>query len=281
MKLAAFTTTAKTTLLRASANKVSVDQVAEHAATLSWRNAPSAKAFIVQYAPQEDAFVSRRTVTHSYVRLYGLRPGVSYNARVVGDDDFDERVTFTTVGSSSEGPSANRATEVAELPVTELSRLEIRVGRIVSCERHPDADSLYVEQVDVGENEPRTIVSGLVKYVPLDDMVDRSVIVLCNLKPRAMRGVTSYGMLLCASNNDHSQVDPLAAPNDAHIGELVTFYGHKTAPVDPSNRATKAFDRVVESLRTDEDGIAKFEDVEFSTSKGPCISPRKLVGSIS
>ena len=47
----------------------------------------------------------------------------------------------------------------------------IRVGRIVSCERHPDADSLYVEQIDVGEAEgPRTIVSGLVKYVPLEEM---------------------------------------------------------------------------------------------------------------
>ncbi len=45
------------------------------------------------------------------------------------------------------------------------------MGRIVSCERHPDADSLYVEQIDVGEAEgPRTIVSGLVKYVPLEEM---------------------------------------------------------------------------------------------------------------
>ena len=42
-------------------------------------------------------------------------------------------------------------------------------------------------QIDVGEAEPRTIVSGLVKYVPLEKMQDRPVIVLCNLKPRNMR----------------------------------------------------------------------------------------------
>jgi Putative tRNA binding domain len=42
--------------------------------------------------------------------------------------------------------------------------------------------SLYVESIDVGEPEPRTIVSGLVKYVPLEEMQGRSVLVLCNLK---------------------------------------------------------------------------------------------------
>ena len=48
--------------------------------------------------------------------------------------------------------------------------MDIRVGRIVSCEKHPDADSLYVEQIDIGEAEgPRTIVSGLVQYVPLEE----------------------------------------------------------------------------------------------------------------
>lgn len=53
----------------------------------------------------------------------------------------------------------------------DVSRIDLRVGRIVSCEQHPDADSLYVEQIDCGEAEgPRTIVSGLVKYVPLEEM---------------------------------------------------------------------------------------------------------------
>ncbi|CBJ29799.1 Trehalase N-terminal fragment, family GH37 [Ectocarpus siliculosus] len=49
-----------------------------------------------------------------------------------------------------------------------------------------------------------TIVSGLVAYVPEDEMRGRMVVGLCNLPSRAMRGVTSSGMLLCASNDDHS-----------------------------------------------------------------------------
>lgn len=65
--------------------------------------------------------------------------------------------------------------------------------------KHPDADSLYVEKIDLGEVEPRTVVSGLAKFVPLEDLQDRLVAVLCNLKPAKMRGVESQGMLLCSS----------------------------------------------------------------------------------
>lgn len=52
----------------------------------------------------------------------------------------------------------------------DVSRLDLRVGRIITAQKHPDADSLYVEQVDVGESSPRTVVSGLVKHIPLDQV---------------------------------------------------------------------------------------------------------------
>lgn len=66
-------------------------------------------------------------------------------------------------------PSATAAASTA-VDSALLQCLDLRVGRIVGCAQHPDADSLYVEQIDVGEAEPRTIVSGLVKYVPLEQM---------------------------------------------------------------------------------------------------------------
>ena len=65
--------------------------------------------------------------------------------------------------------------------------------------QHPDADSLYLEKIDVGEAEPRTVVSGLVAYVSQEALQDRLVLLLCNLKPQKMRGVESQAMLLCAS----------------------------------------------------------------------------------
>lgn len=101
--------------------------------------------------------------------------------------------------------------------------LDIRVGRILRAWRHEEADSLYVEEVDVGETEPRIICSGLVKYVPLDHLQERSVIVLANLKPRNMRGVKSNGMLMAASDASHENVELLEPPEGSVPGERIWF----------------------------------------------------------
>ncbi len=52
----------------------------------------------------------------------------------------------------------------------DVSRLDMRVGFIVNAKKHPDADALYVEEVDVGEGKIRTVVSGLVKHIPLEQV---------------------------------------------------------------------------------------------------------------
>lgn len=109
--------------------------------------------------------------------------------------------------------------------LTAFNALDLRVGKIVACERHPDADSLYVEKIDVGEPEVRTIVSGLVKYVPIDQMQDRLVVVICNLKPRNMRGIKSAGMVLAASNEAHTEVEPISPPASAKPGERLALEG--------------------------------------------------------
>ena len=65
--------------------------------------------------------------------------------------------------------------------------------------QHPDADGLYIETVELGEETPRTIISGLAGLVPMEELQDRLGIFLCNLKPVKMRGIESCGMLMCAS----------------------------------------------------------------------------------
>jgi predicted RNA-binding protein with EMAP domain len=59
--------------------------------------------------------------------------------------------------------------------------------------QHPDADSLYVEKIDVGEAEPRTVISGLRNFVAQDKLDGAMVAVVCNLKPANMRGIKSQG----------------------------------------------------------------------------------------
>ena len=92
------------------------------------------------------------------------------------------------------------------------------MGKILKAWKHPDADSLYVEQIDIGEAEPRQIVSGLVKFIPEAEMQviikqllqiqkfflftqGASCLVIANLKPSPLRGVKSFGIFLFRCNS--------------------------------------------------------------------------------
>ena len=66
-----------------------------------------------------------------------------------------------------------------------------------SAKLHPDADGLYLEEIDCGEPEPRQVISGLVKHIPINEMQERPCVVLCNLKPAKMRGMIRKYKRLC------------------------------------------------------------------------------------
>lgn len=84
-------------------------------------------------------------------------------------------------------------------PVT-LSRLDLRVGVVLEARRHPGAEKLFVEQIDLGEpSGPRQVVSGLVDHVPLEKFVGARVVCVCNARASVMRGEESQAMLLAAT----------------------------------------------------------------------------------
>jgi len=154
--------------------------------------------------------------------------------------------------------------------VADILRLDMRVGRIVSAEMHPDAESLYVEMIDVGEDVPRQVVSGLAKYMSLESLVGKKVVVLCNLKPAKMRGVESAGMVLAAGTD---VVELLEAPPDAVVGELIKVEGGEEPMPDEmlkSKAAQKVWDRVAAKLATDDSLRGTYDGVPLVTSKGPC-----------
>ncbi|GBP81096.1 Tyrosine--tRNA ligase, cytoplasmic [Eumeta japonica] len=140
------------------------------------------------------------------------------------------------------------------------SKLDIKVGRVVEVSRHPDADALYVEKIDLGEGEPRTIVSGLVNFVPIEEMQNRDVVVLCNLKPAKMRGIESKGMVLCASVEEPKQVEPLLPPVDSKPGDRIVIEGYETgAPDDLLNPKKKIWEKLQPDLKTNEDLIVVWQ----------------------
>ena len=91
-------------------------------------------------------------------------------------------------------------THKEEITIDELDKVELRVGKILSCEKHPKADWLLVSQVKLG-CETRQIVSGIAKWYKPEEMVGKEVIVVCNLKPVKLRGVESQGMILAAGDD--------------------------------------------------------------------------------
>lgn len=130
-----------------------------------------------------------------------------------------------------------------------VSRLDLRIGRILNAKKHPDAESLYVEEIDVGEDKPRTVVSGLVKFVPLEEMQNRLVVVLCNLKPAKMRGVMSEAMVMCASTPD--KVEILCPPAGSVPGDRVTCDEYSGEPDSILPPKKKIFEQVAPDLKTD------------------------------
>lgn len=162
-----------------------------------------------------------------------------------------------------EKPAAeSKQAPAVEEPPVDVGRLDMRVGRIVEVSRHPDADSLYVEKIDCGEpNGPRTVISGLVKYVPIEQMQNRMVVALCNLKPAKMRGILSEAMVMCASSPD--KVEILAPPEGSVPGDLVHVEGYPRVPDVVMNPKKKIFETVAPDLKTNAELVACYKEGSF------------------
>ena len=87
-----------------------------------------------------------------------------------------------------------------QISFEEFAKLDLRVARVVKAENHPDADRLFVLQVDDGSGTPRQVCAGIRGYYAPEDLVGRSVIIVANLAARKIRGQESRGMILAASD---------------------------------------------------------------------------------
>lgn len=120
-----------------------------------------------------------------------------------------------------EQPVEEKKPAKPQITYDDFSKLELKVGTVVSCEKHPKADRLLVEQISLGD-ETRQIVSGIAAHFAPEDMVGRRVIVVTNLKPAKLRGVESQGMILCAASEDDRDLDLVTLTKDLPDGTIVS-----------------------------------------------------------
>lgn len=110
------------------------------------------------------------------------------------------------------------------------------------------------------------------------------MVIIANLKPRNMRGVKSNGMVLCASNAEHTEVEPLAPPEGAAVGERVWFgeAAEQGEPAKPNQvDKKKMWEEVQPRLRTDDSRVAGYDGAPMMTSAGPVTAPSLAGASIS
>lgn len=103
----------------------------------------------------------------------------------------------------------------------DFQKLELRVGTILEAGRVPKADKLLCFKIDLGEAEPRQILSGIAEHFEPETLVGRQVCVVANLAPRKIRGLVSAGMILTAEAPD-GKLTLLAPGGDVAPGSKIS-----------------------------------------------------------
>ncbi|NQZ56367.1 MAG: methionine--tRNA ligase [Lentisphaeraceae bacterium] len=137
------------------------------------------------------------------------------------------------------------------------AKVELRVGKIVEIVPHPNAAHLYLEKIDLGEDEPRTIVSGLVKFFEAEELLNKHVLVATNLTPAELSGTLSDGMVLGVSKKKKME---LVDCGDIAPGTLVYRKGDSA------------------EARTEKIGLTEFKEAALRAVKGQvCIDGAPLM----
>jgi methionyl-tRNA synthetase len=136
----------------------------------------------------------------------GLCPGTRVAAasnlfpRVELEAPAPEENPVSTPGKAKQEPAQTAPEQLAPITFDDFQKLDLRVGTILECSRHPNADKLLRILVDLGEEQPRQILSGIAEFFAPEALVGQQVTVVANLPPRKMRGLESQGMILTAES---------------------------------------------------------------------------------
>jgi len=109
---------------------------------------------------------------------------------------------------------------VITIEYADFEKLDLRVAEILNVEDIEGADKLYKLDISIGD-ESRVICAGIKEFYSHDELKGKKIIVLANLAPRKLRGIESEGMLLAASNSDHTKISLVSPDQDIEAGSTV------------------------------------------------------------
>lgn len=110
---------------------------------------------------------------------------------------------------------------IAGVEFFDWEKIDLRIAEIIEVEDIKGADKLYKLKIDVGQLGERIICAGIKQYYDKDDLKGKKIIYFSNLKPRAMKGIESQGMLLAASTENHEEVVLISPEKDIENGSRI------------------------------------------------------------
>lgn len=158
-------------------------------------------------------------IDNKVIKKENLFPRLDINEELeyikkANDELFKERT-----GQQELTEEENKEDDMENINIDDFDKLDLRLGEILECNDHPDADKLLVFKVKIGE-ETRQIVSGIKNWYKAEDLVGKKVVVLTNLKSIKLRGVESQGMILSAEKDGRLSV--LSTLDDLESGAKIS-----------------------------------------------------------
>jgi methionine--tRNA ligase beta chain len=228
------------------------------------------------------------------------------NGKVIISKSNNIKATASTTSSSAS------TTLIEEIHEIEYTKIDLRIGRIVRIWEHETSDRLYCEDIDIGNNEIRQVASGLRAYYKKEDLLNRLVVVVCNLKESKFQGFVSCGMVLAAKSSNNSNKDNVVdgdnngssnsgssssgsssissdivqlvdVPSDSQIGERVKlreFEGEYYTPYTAAKvKKMKVWENISVDLHVNDVGVACWKDMQLCNSVGGVCTVQSIINS--
>lgn len=160
-------------------------------------------------------------------------------------------------GAQSEKGADENAVDGSGVADENVFALDLRVGRIVEIDEHPDSERLFVAKVDVGDEDgPRTVVAGLRDVYSAEELRGTLIVIVCNLAKASLAGIESQGMILVAEKK--KALRTLALGDGADVGDRIVAEGLQTVVGrEPLDR--KGFQNASKGLRVGKDDRIVFD----------------------
>ena len=124
------------------------------------------------------------------------------------------------IAGSSADDKEVKEEDVNYIDFEDFMKVEMKTGKVVAIDDHPNADKLYVVTIEDGPQSTRTVCAGLKGIYEKDQLLGKQVVFVANLKPRKLRGIMSEGMILAADDGD-GKVSVLTLDSDMPTGSQV------------------------------------------------------------